>query len=94
MLGDFTDTGCSILSHLDVDVLQAVQDSREDLSLNDDLSEIDGVLSDLSKALADVALELSIWVGNESSEVWYCTLINDCLGQFFCMLSNFREGSS
>ena len=48
LLGDFTDTGCSVLSHLDVDVFQAVEDSWENLSLNDDLSEIDGVFGDLS----------------------------------------------
>jgi hypothetical protein len=48
LLSDFSDACSSILSDLNIEVLQAVKDSGEDLSLDDDFSQIDGVLSDLS----------------------------------------------
>lgn len=50
LLGNFSDAGSSILSHLNIKVLQAVEDSGEDFSLNNDFSEINGVLGNLSKA--------------------------------------------
>ena len=48
LLSDFSDACSSILSDLNIEVLQAVKDSGEDLSLDDDFSQIDGVLGDLS----------------------------------------------
>ena len=50
LLSDFSDACGSILSHLNIKILQAVKDSWEYFSLNNDLSKINGVLSDLSKA--------------------------------------------
>ena len=49
------------------------------------------MLSNLSQALANVALELSIRVRNKSSQVWNGTLVNNSLGQFLSVLSNLRE---
>merc|ERR1712127_300785 len=93
LFGDLTNAGSSVLAHLNVDVLKAVQDSREDLSLNDDLSQVDGVLSNLGEALADVSLELGIGVGNKSSEVWHGTLVNNSLGELLSVLGDLRECS-
>jgi len=39
-----------------VDVLQAVKDARENFSLYDNLSEVDSVLCNLCKALANITL--------------------------------------
>ena len=69
-----------------VDVLEAVQDAREDFGLNDNLSQIDGVLGDLSEALADVAVKLSIGVADKSGEVWHGTLVNDGLNELLTAL--------
>lgn len=50
LLSDFSDASGSILSDLNIKILQAVEDSGEDFSLNNDFSKINSVLSDLSKA--------------------------------------------
>ena len=67
LLGNFTDTSRSILSNLCVDVFKAVQNSWEYFSFDNDLSKVNGVLGNLSETLAHVTLELSIWVGDQSS---------------------------
>ena len=90
LLGDFTDTGCSVLSDLYINVFQAVQYSRENFCFDNNFGEIDRVFGDLGQTLTDVALELGIWVRNKSSKVWDGTLVNNCLGQFFGMLGDFR----
>ena len=51
------------------------------------------LLGDLGQALANVALELCVGVGDQSSNVWYCTLVNDGLGELFGVLCDFRESS-
>jgi hypothetical protein len=51
------------------------------------------VFSNLGEALADVSLELSIWVRNESSKVWDGTLINNSLSKFLSVFGNFTKGS-
>jgi len=56
LLSNFSNAGSSILSDLDIHILKAVEDSWEDLSLNNDLGKINGVLSDLGEALTDVSL--------------------------------------
>ena len=89
LLGDFTNTGCSVLSNLYINVFQAVQDSRENFCLDDDFGKIDSVFGNLGQTLTDVALELSIWMRNKSSKVWNGTLVNYCLGQLFSMLGDF-----
>jgi len=48
LLGDFSYAGGSVLTNLNIDVLQAVENLGENLSLNNYLSEINSVLSDLS----------------------------------------------
>ena len=80
LLGNFTDASCSVLTYLDVNILKAVEDAGEDFGFNNDLSKINGVLGDLSEALANIALKLCVGVGDKSSKVWYCTLVNHSLG--------------
>lgn len=89
LLGNFTDASGSVLTDLDVNVLEAVKDAGEDFGFNDDLSKINGVLSDLGKALANVALKLCVGVGDQSSEIWYCTLVNDGLGELLGVFCDF-----
>lgn len=79
LLSNFTDAGSSILAYLDINVLEAVKNSWENFSFNNNFSKVNGMLSDLSKALANVSLKLSIRVRDKSSKVWDCTLVNDCL---------------
>ena len=93
LLGDLTDAGGGILSHLHIDVLQTVEDSGENLGLDDDFSEIDGVLGDLGEALAHVALKLGVGVRDEGSKVGNSTLVNDGLGELLSVLGDFGEGS-
>ena len=50
LLGNFSDASSGIFSDLNIKVLQAVEDSGEDLSLNDNFSQINGVLGNLGKA--------------------------------------------
>jgi hypothetical protein len=78
---------------LDIEILQAVENSREDLSLNNDLSQINGVLSDLSKARADLSLKLSIRVRDKSSEVRNGSLVNNCLSELLSVLSDLTKSS-
>jgi len=47
LLSNFSNASSSVLSNLNVNILEAVEDSGEDLSFNDNFGEIDGVLSDL-----------------------------------------------
>ena len=93
LICNLTDAGCSVLPHLDVDVLQAVENAREDFSLNDDFCEVDGVLGNLGEALADVSLELGIRVGDEGSQVGDGALVNDSLGKLLSVLGDLRESS-
>jgi hypothetical protein len=78
---------------LDIEILQAVEDSGEDFSLNNYLSQINGVLCDLSKARADLSLKLSIRVRDKSSEVRNGSLVNYCLGELLSVLSDLTESS-
>jgi len=94
LLCDFSNASGSVLSNLDIHIFQAVQNSWEDFSFNNDFGKIDSVFCNLSKALTNVSLKLSIWVGNQGSKVWYCTLINYGLGKLLGMLGNFTESSS
>jgi hypothetical protein len=48
LLGYLSDAGGSILSDLDVHIFEAVENSWEDLSLNDYLSKVNCVLGNLS----------------------------------------------
>jgi hypothetical protein len=78
---------------LNIKILQAVENSGEDLSLNNDLSQINGVLSDFSKARADLSLKLSIRVRDKSSEVRNGSLVNNCLSELFSVLSDLTKSS-
>jgi hypothetical protein len=49
LLCDLTDASGGVLANLNIEILEAVEDAREDLSLNDDLSKVDGVLGNLSE---------------------------------------------
>jgi hypothetical protein len=89
LFSDFANAGSSIFTDLDIDILKAVKDSGEDFSLNNDFSKINSVLGDLGKALANVSLELSIRVRDQSSKVRNGTLVNDSLGKLFGVLGDF-----
>lgn len=89
LLSDFTDAGCSVLAHLDVNILQAVKDAGEDFGFDNDLSKINGVFGDLGEALADITLKLGVGVGDQSSKIWYCALVNHGLGELLGVLSDF-----
>lgn len=80
LLSYFTYASRSIFADLNIDILKAVQDTGEDFGFNNNFSEVDGVLGDLSEALADIALKLGVWVGDKCSQVGDSTLVNDCLG--------------
>jgi len=49
------------------------------------------MLGDLSEALTDVSLKLSIWMRDKGSKVWDCTLINNSLSKFFSVLGDFTK---
>lgn len=52
------------------------------------------MFGDLCEALANVSLELGIRVGDKSSEVWNCALVDDSLSKFLGVFSNFGESGS
>jgi hypothetical protein len=91
LFGYLTNTSCCILTDLNVNVLKAVQDAGENFGFNDNFSEVNGVLCDLSEALADVSLKLGVWVGDKCSKVGDGTLVNDCLRKLLGVLGNFRQ---
>jgi len=49
------------------------------------------MLGDLSKALTDVSLELSIWMRDQSSKIWDGTLINNSLSKLLSMFCDFTK---
>jgi len=79
---------------LNIHILKTVKDSRKDFSLNNNFSKINGMLSNLSETLANISLELSIWMRYKSSKVRDSALINYSLSELFCMLCNFSKSSS
>jgi len=91
LLSNLTNASGGILTDLDVDVLQAVEDAGEDLSLHDHFSKVNGVLGDLGEALADVTLKLGIGMRDKSGEVGNGTLVDDCLGKLLSVLSDLRK---
>jgi hypothetical protein len=78
---------------LNVHVFEAVQNSWEDFSFDNNFGKINGVFGDLSEALTDVSLKLSIWMGDEGSEVWDGTLIDNSLSKFFSVFGNLTKSS-
>jgi hypothetical protein len=86
---NFSDASSSVFADLNINVLKAVENLGENFGLNNYFCEIDGVLGDLCEALANVSLKLSIWVRDQGSKVWYCTLINYSLSKLFSVLGNF-----
>ena len=64
MFSNFSYASGSVLADLNVNVFKAVENSWENLGLNDNFSKVDSVLGNLGEALADVTLELSVWVRN------------------------------
>ena len=93
LLGNLTDASGGVLAHLHIDILQAVENPGEDLSLNNDFGEVDGVLGDLSEALADVALELGVGVRDQSGQVGNGSLVNDSLRQLLGVFGDLGQGS-
>jgi hypothetical protein len=89
LFSDLTDACCCIFANLNVNIFETVQYARENFSLNNNFGKINCVFCDLSQALTNVTLELSIWVRYQSCEVWYCTLVNNCLSELFSVLSDF-----
>ena len=76
---------------MSVDIFEAVQNSWENLSLDDDFCKVNGVLGDLGEALAHVTLELGIGVGDKCSEVGNGSLVDDGLGKFLSMFGDLGE---
>ena len=67
LFSNLPDTSSGVFPDLRIHIFQAIENSREDLWLDDNLGQINGVFSNLSQALADIALELSIGMINQSS---------------------------
>ena len=76
---------------MSVDILEAVQNSWENFSLDNHFCKVDGVLGDLGEALAHVTLELGIGVGDKCSEVRNGSLVDDGLGKFLSMFGDLGE---
>lgn len=91
MLCYFSDTSSSILSDLYVHILEAVEDSGEDFSLDDHFCKIDGVLGNLGQTGADLSLELCVRMRDQSSQVWDSTIINNVLSELFGVLCDFGK---
>jgi len=51
------------------------------------------MLGNLSEALTNISLELGIWMRNQSSKIWDCALINNCLSELFGVFSDFSKSS-
>jgi len=86
---DLTNACCGILADLNINVLEAVKNLRENFCFNDNFGQINGVFRNLGKALANVSFKLGIGVRDQSSQVWNCALINNSLGKLFSVLCNF-----
>ena len=69
LLRDFSNAGRRIFPDLHIHIFQAIQDPWEDFGLNDNFSKVHSVFGDLGQALANISLELSIWVRNQGSKV-------------------------
>mmetsp|Transcript_26295 Transcript_26295/g.25462 ORF Transcript_26295/g.25462 Transcript_26295/m.25462 type:complete len:231 (-) Transcript_26295:100-792(-) len=83
----------SLLPHQDVHILQAVEDSREDLSLNDYFCQVHCVLRDLGEAGAHLPLQLGVGVRDQGCQVRHCPLIHHCLSQLFGVLCYLTQSS-
>jgi len=64
LFSNFSYASGSVFTNLNVNVFKAVENSWENLGLNDNFSEVNSMLGNLGEALADVTLELSVWVRN------------------------------
>jgi len=50
------------------------------------------VFGDLGKALANVSLQLCIWVRDKGGKIRNCTLVDNGLGELFGVLGNLSKG--
>ena len=91
LFSDFSYASRGVLTHLHIDVFKAVKDLGENFSFNDNFGMVNGVFSDLCKALANVPLKLSVRVGDQGSQVGHGTLVNNSLREFFSVFCDFRE---
>mmetsp|Transcript_105911 Transcript_105911/g.236421 ORF Transcript_105911/g.236421 Transcript_105911/m.236421 type:complete len:389 (+) Transcript_105911:6-1172(+) len=89
--GDLADASRRILPHELVDVLEAMEDTGEDLSLYHDLRQVHGVLRDLSQARADLALEGCIVVGDVLGKERDRARVHNCLGQLRRVLADVAQ---
>ena len=62
LFGNFTNACCGVFANLHINVFETVQDAWEDFCFNYNFGKINGVLGNLSKTLANVALKLGIRV--------------------------------
>jgi len=76
MFSNLSDASSSILSHLDIHILQAVKDLWEDVSFSYNFCQVDCMLGNMSEARTDLSFELSIWVRDQSRKVGDCPLVN------------------
>mmetsp|Transcript_3983 Transcript_3983/g.7735 ORF Transcript_3983/g.7735 Transcript_3983/m.7735 type:complete len:243 (-) Transcript_3983:394-1122(-) len=91
VLGDLAYARGGVLAHVHIDVLEQVEDLREDLRLDHHLSQVDRVLGDLRQARADLPLELAVGVEDERREVSDGTAVDNRLRELRRVLADIRE---
>mmetsp|Transcript_33060 Transcript_33060/g.67673 ORF Transcript_33060/g.67673 Transcript_33060/m.67673 type:complete len:251 (-) Transcript_33060:260-1012(-) len=89
---DFANAGGGVLPHELVNVLQAMQDTWEDLGLHNNLGQIHRMLGNLSQAAANLTLERCIVVRDVLCQEGHGTCIHHGLCQFFGVPGNVAQG--
>mmetsp|Transcript_155 Transcript_155/g.586 ORF Transcript_155/g.586 Transcript_155/m.586 type:complete len:441 (-) Transcript_155:325-1647(-) len=91
VLANLADRRRGVLAHEPVDVLEAHEDAREYLRLDDNLREIDRVLRNLTERRAHLPLELGIRREDERGEVRDRSRVHDSLRHLRGVLRDVRE---
>mmetsp|Transcript_23810 Transcript_23810/g.64856 ORF Transcript_23810/g.64856 Transcript_23810/m.64856 type:complete len:372 (+) Transcript_23810:86-1201(+) len=81
----------SVLADELVNVLETMQDLREDLCLDDDLCQVHRVLCDLRKGRAHLPLQGCVGVGDVLGEKRDCSSVHDRLRQLWRMLADVAQ---
>lgn len=82
MLGNFSDTGGSVLSDKSILIFQAVEDLGEGFSHDNNTGKFAVVFGDLGQTVADLSLELSVTMGDQRGQERSSSMINDGLSKF------------
>lgn len=91
-LADLADESCSVLAHLAIHVLEAVEHLWEDLGIDDSGGQVLVVLGDLRQSETDVLLDSGVVETHKVLQVVDGTSVHDHLGQFLVVLGDFAEG--